>query len=182
MTRLRVSRRTCLVALAAPAVPRPPAAPVPPPRPAPGWLAVANVTLIDVAAGVGWPGATVLVRGDRIAAVGPAAAVAVPPAARIIDGRGKFLIPGLWDAHAHLADPGFYGLYLRAGVTGVRHMLGPNPLFSPAEPPDHTAGPVQPRVVRAHHALDGPDTPFPFPARPQIIPVARPREVAAALD
>ncbi|MBP6513602.1 MAG: PD40 domain-containing protein [Steroidobacteraceae bacterium] len=46
-------------------------------------------------------GGTVLVRGNRIEAVGPASAVAVPPGATVIDARGKTVIPGLIDAHWH---------------------------------------------------------------------------------
>ena len=53
--------------------------------------------------------ATVVVEGARIAALGAAAAVAVPAGARIIDGRGLWLIPGLIDAHVHLANSA--GLY-----------------------------------------------------------------------
>ena len=45
--------------------------------------------------------ATVVVEGARIASVGPARTTAVPPGARVIDGRGKWVIPGLIDAHVH---------------------------------------------------------------------------------
>ena len=47
---------------------------------------------------------TVLIRGDRIVAVGPAGAVPLPAEARRVDGRGRFLIPGLVDAHLHLVE------------------------------------------------------------------------------
>jgi imidazolonepropionase-like amidohydrolase len=45
--------------------------------------------------------ATVLIRGDRIVAVGPRGQVAVPAGATTVDVAGKFIIPGLVDAHAH---------------------------------------------------------------------------------
>jgi imidazolonepropionase-like amidohydrolase len=45
----------------------------------------------------------VVVRG-KIVAVGPAADVRVPRVARIFDGTGKTLVPGLWDSHMHVAD------------------------------------------------------------------------------
>ncbi len=51
---------------------------------------------------------TVLVRGDRIVALGPAQQVSVPTGAARIDGRGKYLMPGLADMHAHV--PGVIGL------------------------------------------------------------------------
>jgi hypothetical protein len=63
---------------------------------------VENVTVFD---GTGAPplaGAVVLVTDSRIAAVGRAAAVAVPPGVERLDGRGGFLLPGFIDSHAHL--------------------------------------------------------------------------------
>jgi imidazolonepropionase-like amidohydrolase len=69
-------------------------------------------------------GQTVLIRGDRIAATGPVASVAVPPGATVIDGRGKYLMPGLVDMHAHIFAPDELPLYLASGVTSVRNMKG----------------------------------------------------------
>src|SRR5690606_36417578 len=65
-------------------------------------VAIRNVTVVDVEAGVHRPGQTVVVTGRRIAAVAPDAAV--PAGATIVDGRGRYLIPGLWDMHAHLGE------------------------------------------------------------------------------
>jgi imidazolonepropionase-like amidohydrolase len=63
---------------------------------------------------------TVVVDGGTIAAVGPAESVSVPTAAQIIDGRGKTLVPGLWDCHMHVGDD-YTGLQeLSMGVTSVR--------------------------------------------------------------
>ena len=47
------------------------------------------------------PDSTLIIAGNRIQAVGPAATTAVPPDAVIIDGKGKWVIPGLIDAHVH---------------------------------------------------------------------------------
>src|SRR5688572_18310437 len=44
---------------------------------------------------------TIIVRGSRIAAVGPAASTPVPEGAEVIDARGKWVIPGLVDSHVH---------------------------------------------------------------------------------
>jgi imidazolonepropionase-like amidohydrolase len=134
-----------------------------PPAPGGPWLVITPVTVVDVATGRYRPDSAVIVRGDRIASVGPAATTPVPAGATVIDGRGKYLIPGLWDMHAHLADPSFYDLFIRHGVTGTRHMMTVNPAFSPREPANRAVGPVQPRVVKADHVLDGPDSLFPFP-------------------
>ena len=66
-------------------------------------LAIVHVTLIDVISGRRVPNQSLVVSGDRITSVGPAANVRVPGDARVVDGRGKFLIPGLIDTHVHLA-------------------------------------------------------------------------------
>jgi imidazolonepropionase-like amidohydrolase len=63
---------------------------------------------------------TAVVDQGRITSVGPAAAAQVPAGAQIIDGRGKTLVPGLWDCHMHVAGD-FTGLQeLSMGVTSVR--------------------------------------------------------------
>ncbi len=80
---------------------------------------IENVTLID---GTGRPavaGAFVLVEGDRVARVSTEPTEA-PPAAQRIDGRGKYLIPGLMDTHVHVrGGRGGGGADDRAGI---RHL------------------------------------------------------------
>ena len=89
-------------------------------------IAIADVTVIDGTGAPARQGQTVVVRGRRIAEVGPGASVRVPTGARRIDGRGKWLIPGLWDMHVHAFGyglPDFAGpLLLAHGVTGARDM------------------------------------------------------------
>ena len=78
---------------------------------------------------------TVVVRNGRIVSFGPAADVRVPSGAVRIDGRGKYLMPGLAEMHGHLPNPGAPGttpelteavlfLYVANGVTTVRGMQG----------------------------------------------------------
>lgn len=63
---------------------------------------------------------TVIVEQGRIASVGPAGSAQVPAGLQIIDGRGKTLVPGLWDCHMHVASD-FTGVQeLSMGVTSVR--------------------------------------------------------------
>lgn len=63
---------------------------------------------------------TVIVDHGKIVAVGPAASIAVPTAAQLINGRGRTLVPGLWDCHLHVYDD-YSGLQeLSMGVTSVR--------------------------------------------------------------
>ena len=95
-------------------------------------IAFVNVSVVPMDRERLLPGQTVLIRGDRIAAIGPARRVKVPAGGRKVDGRGKFLIPGLAEMHAHI--PGgdapeslverILFLYLSRGVTTIRGMLG----------------------------------------------------------
>ena len=64
---------------------------------------------------------TVIVNKDRITAVGPTSSVSIPSDAQVIDGRGKTILPGLFDMHSHsnsLNGP----LNIASGVTSVRDM------------------------------------------------------------
>src|SRR5215831_16100655 len=88
------------------------------------YVAITNVSIIDVKAGVARSGMTVLVAGNRIAEAGQSGRVAVPERARVIDGTGRFLIPGLWDMHVHWYNKELLGLFTANGVTGVRQMFG----------------------------------------------------------
>jgi imidazolonepropionase-like amidohydrolase len=100
----------------------------------PGVIAVTNVSVIPVNVDTVVRDATVLVRDGRIVSVGSASATTVPRGARVIDGRGKFLIPGLTDMHVHLlsdgdevhdsAGPAEIGVMLANGVTAARLMIG----------------------------------------------------------
>jgi hypothetical protein len=67
---------------------------------------------------------TVVVRGDRIAAIASAGELAAPPGATVVDGRGKWLMPGLADMHVHTWSPEDLTMFVAAGVTTVRNMFG----------------------------------------------------------
>ncbi|HLM67035.1 MAG TPA: amidohydrolase family protein [Longimicrobium sp.] len=86
-------------------------------------LAITGVTVVDVAGGPSRPDQTVLIDGSRIVSVAPAGAVRVPAGARVVNGAGKWLIPGLWDMHTHVTDGrSALDLNVANGVTGVRDM------------------------------------------------------------
>lgn len=89
-------------------------------------LAITNVTVVDVVTGATRPNQTVLVAGNRISHVGPNSRSRVADAAEVIDGAGKFVIPGLSDMHSHVTSFGRVSLdlYLAQGVTNVRDMGG----------------------------------------------------------
>lgn len=74
-----------------------------PPPPADTLVAIVGATVIDGNGGAAMPDATIVVRGKRIAALGPRASTPVPKGARIIDGSGKFATPGFTDTNVHLS-------------------------------------------------------------------------------
>ncbi|WP_340683254.1 amidohydrolase family protein [Amycolatopsis coloradensis] len=89
-------------------------------------VVIAEVTLIDGTGSAPRPGVSVVLAGDRIVWVGGSAELPETGGARVIDGRGKYLLPGLWDMHTHSADleEVVPPLHLIHGVTGVREMWG----------------------------------------------------------
>ena len=90
-------------------------------------FALAHVSVIDPGTGQVTPDMTVVVRDRVIQTVAPSNALAVPAGSQVVDGSGKFVIPGLWDMHVHtLLDGGAWALgeYIRHGITGVRDMGG----------------------------------------------------------
>jgi nicotinamidase-related amidase len=112
---------TAAVTIGARWVSPPPSAPAPSPH-----LAIVDASIVDPRnGGRVFAHHTVLVAHDRIVRVAPADRVAIPPGARIIDGRGRFVIPGLWDSHVHtlrLSPQLHLPLLIAAGVTSVRDM------------------------------------------------------------
>jgi imidazolonepropionase-like amidohydrolase len=96
-------------------------------------LVLTHVSVVDSTANAVRPDQSVVIVNGRIAAIGPSARIKLPKDARIVDGQGKFLVPGLWDMHVHIAglnaDPAWskqvlLPLLLANGVTGVRDMGG----------------------------------------------------------
>jgi len=83
-----------------------------------------DVTLIDAVHG-SRPDQSMIIRGNRIAEAGPADEIRKPAGATFVDCSGKFIIPGLWDAHAHLTNsenlmPAMFPLLIVNGITYVR--------------------------------------------------------------
>ncbi len=89
-------------------------------------LAIINVTVIDVREGLELSEMTVIISGNQISQVGKTNAVKIPKGAKVINGAGKFLIPGLWDVHTHFTDSGksSFSLFIANGVTSIRDMYG----------------------------------------------------------
>lgn len=92
----------------------------------PDLLVIVDVTIIDVAEGTSIPGQTVTIASGKIVSVVSTVNGADRPAgAMVIDGKGKCLMPGLWDAHVHtlaMSDRLHFPLMLAHGVTTIRNM------------------------------------------------------------
>lgn len=126
------------------------------PAPIPSF-AIEHVTVINVNTGAKNADQTVVVSGNRITAVGSTATVKAPAGARVVDARGKFLIPGIWDMHVHI----LHNLPVRSlpmfaahGISGVREMGGPIEALSEARRFIDGGG-VAPRFIASGPALDG---------------------------
>jgi imidazolonepropionase-like amidohydrolase len=148
-------------------------------------LAVAHVTVIDTTGGPARPDMTVIVEGERIARVGPSSSTKIPEGARIVDGTGRYLIPGLWDMHIHT----FFGdwvpggrevtlpLLLGNGVTGARDMGSDLEPILEARRDIAKGTLLGPRLVVAGPMLDGPKSPF-----PAVLKVSTPEEGRRAVE
>jgi imidazolonepropionase-like amidohydrolase len=109
-------------------------------------VALTNVNLFDAASGQSRPGSTVVIDGNRIVAVGKDGAVTIPSGAERIDGRGRALLPGLWDMHVHLSpDDGL--MHIAAGVTSVRDLANDNDGLAAIKRKIESDQEIGPRIV-----------------------------------
>lgn len=99
-------------------------------------------------------GHTVVVRGNRIESVGADSAVRVPAGARVIDARGKTLLPGLWDMHTH-NGPLDGRMHIAGGVTSVRDMANDIDDLQRLRAAWDSGTAIGPRVIMAGF-IDGP--------------------------
>jgi imidazolonepropionase-like amidohydrolase len=83
-------------------------------------LALVGATLVDGTGSPAIPDAAVVIRKGRIVAAGPESQVKIPKRAQVIVARGKTILPGLWDMHAHFEQVEWGPIYLAAGATTVR--------------------------------------------------------------
>ncbi len=128
-------------------------------RPQGGAFVVAGVTLIDGIAASARPGMSVLIEDGRISRLARAAELETPAGATVIDGRGQFLIPGLWDAHAHLSYWGedALGLLVDAGITSIRELGGDPDEIGDWKSEIETGERVGPAMIWCGPFLEGPD-------------------------
>ncbi len=82
---------------------------------------IENVNIIDVKSGEVVTNQTVVVQNEKIADIGSASAISYPQGARVINGSGKYLMPGMIDAHVHFFQSG--GLYTRPDAIDLTHRV-----------------------------------------------------------
>lgn len=136
----------------------------------PSGIAISNVTVIDAANG-SRANQTVIFESDKIIAVQDASAKV--NAKQIIDGTGKYLIPGLWDFHVHLSyDKHFTrtmsDLFLSYGITSVRDTGGLLRKMLPIVNTMRSAQAIAPRVFFSGPLLDGNFVVYDGDSRPEI--------------
>jgi hypothetical protein len=83
-------------------------------------IAVVGGTLVDVVNSTTIPNSIVLIENGVIKKVGKVGGVKIPSNAKIIDAKGKTVVPGLWDMHAHFEQAEWGPAYLAVGATTVR--------------------------------------------------------------
>jgi len=157
----------------------------PPPR----QIVISHVTVINPGTASVQPDSMVVINGDRITFVSHSAAVPLAKDTRVIDGRGKFLIPGLWDMHVHSAFGDWFPggrdiilpLFIANGVTGVRDMGGDIPVLFAWRKEIAAAKIIGPRMIISGPMLDAllPDGKLRFPSS---VAVTTPESAVAAVD
>ena len=135
--------------------------------------AITNVSLIPMTKNTIIPNQTVLIKGDKIIKIGDAKKVTPPSSAKVINGSGKYLMPGLSEMHAHIpvaqdGDETYVKetlfLYLANGITTIRGMLG-NPYHLELKPKVANGTIQGPRIYTSSPSMNGNTIPNPEEAR-----------------
>lgn len=147
-----------------------------------------NVHVIDAADSLRTD-MTVTVTGDKISAVEKAGETDIPGNATVIDGDGKYLIPGLWDAHVHFSynlelSDAMFPLFLANGITSLRDTGGHLHLVMPFKEQSMNEPETTPRLMVAGPLLDGvPRVYDGGPGRPNLaVGADSPEEAAQIVD
>ncbi len=126
-----------------------------------GTIAIVNVNLIDGNGGEAIPNASVLIKGNKIIAIGSSKSIQIPQGAEIIQGEGLSLLPGLIDSHFHIdGSEDLPSLFLQNGITSLRD---PG-LWIEAYDQVRKSGKKNPRLFLSGPHLDGPPPAYPHDA------------------
>ena len=130
-------------------------------------LTITNATIVDVSNGTLRPGTTVVIQGSRIASVGPSSAAA-PLGGQVVEAKGMYVIPGLWDMHTHayfdwtgdFGDQYVLPLFIANGITGIRDMGSDLDATLRARSDVAAHRLIGPRMVISGPMLDGPQAQY----------------------
>jgi len=148
-------------------------------------LVVDNVTVVDVRTGKLKPDQTVILERHRIFSIRPSKSAKYPPDADRVNGKGGYLIPGLWDMHVHLVFGDWFPdakdislpLFIANGVTSVRDMGSELDVVQDWRTQIEAGQLIGPRILTSGPMLDGPRPRF-----PSSIAIASPEEARHAVD
>ena len=121
-------------------------------------VVIRNGDLFDSESGTIRPNSSVVIRDDRVVEVGPAASVAVPAGATVIDATGKTVMPGMWEMHTHLQLTNQSAgslIQLAQGLTTVRDMAADMDVAASQRDRERQGLLASPRVVLAGF-IEGP--------------------------
>jgi len=142
-------------------------------------LEITDVTVIDTGGSAPKEGQTIAVEGDRISQVGDAKKVRAPKGAQVVNGRGLYAIPGLWDMQVHVWETDrTFPLFIANGVLGVRNMGGHLDELKRWRAQVVNGELLGPRMVISGPLLDG----FPPEYPDYSVVVNDPGEARAAVD
>jgi imidazolonepropionase-like amidohydrolase len=128
-------------------------------------LTISDVNVVDVVSGQVLSNRDVTIAGQRIVSVAASRRSASSLGAVGVDGRGKFLIPGLWDMHAHRFES-WLALDVANGVTGIRDMGNDLDEILRLRNATASGAIIGPRIVLAGPILD--DAPGDWPLRQRV--------------
>jgi imidazolonepropionase-like amidohydrolase len=148
-------------------------------------LVISNVSVVDVRSGAVLADQTVILDRNHIASVGPSESAKYPRNAPSVNGRGYFLIPGLWDMHVHLVFGDWFPgaqditlpLFIANGVTDVRDMGSELDTVQAWRNEIEAGRLLGPRIFTSGPMLDGPKPRF-----PSSIAIATPEDGRRAVD
>jgi imidazolonepropionase-like amidohydrolase len=123
-----------------------------------GALVITNANLIDGTGKAPVSDAVIVMDNGRITAVGARSSVKIPKGATVFDARGKYVLPGLWDMHAHFEQVEWGPVYLAAGVTTVRDVGNEFEFMTSVRDAIKSGRGLGPRILLAG-IVDG-DSPF----------------------
>lgn len=117
--------------------------------------AIIHGVLVDVEKGTELQDATIVIKNGKISWLGPGSKAAIPAGATIIDAKGKRMLPGLWDMHAHLKQVEWGPAYMAAGITTVRDMANEFDFINSLKSNVDAGNGIGPNILRAG-IIDGP--------------------------